>query len=162
MRRHGGTGGSHIDGGDAFIEVNRAYPEGWHVTVLHVAAQGNLAVSEVRVDQDDDVFFAASFFESVRGEGVRLDELLGDLPYEEPAEWRAPVVEAARRVRSQAALGAPGGAAELTAFQDVGDRPVKRDSPFSMSLDAGSTWRGCRGVASEPGQTATPSASMRR
>jgi hypothetical protein len=80
-----------FDGGDAFVEVNRAYPEGWHITVLRVAAQGNLAVSEVRVDQDDQVFFAASFFEfGPSGKVVRLHELWVTSPYEDPAGWRAP------------------------------------------------------------------------
>ena len=80
-----------FEGGDAFIEMNRAYPEGWHITVLRVAAQGSLAISEVRVDQDDEVFFAASFFEfGPGGKVVRLHELWVTSPYEEPAEWRAP------------------------------------------------------------------------
>jgi hypothetical protein len=80
-----------FDGGDAYVEVNRAYPEGWHITVLRVAAQGNLAVSEVRVDQDDQVFFAASFFEfGPSNTVVRLHELWVTSPYEDPAEWRTP------------------------------------------------------------------------
>jgi hypothetical protein len=80
-----------FDGGDAYIEVNRAYPEGWHITVLRVAAEGDLAASEVRVDQGDDVFFAASFFEfGPSGKVVRLHELWVTSPYEGPAPWRAP------------------------------------------------------------------------
>jgi limonene-1,2-epoxide hydrolase len=80
-----------FDGGDAYIEVNRAYPEGWHITVLRVAADGDLVASEVRVDQGDDVFFAASYFEfGPAGKVVRLHELWVTSPYEDPASWRAP------------------------------------------------------------------------
>ena len=80
-----------FEGGDAYIEMNRAYPEGWNISVLRVAAQGNLAVSEIRMDQDDDVFFAASFFEfGASGKVVLLREMWVTSPYEEPAEWRAP------------------------------------------------------------------------
>jgi hypothetical protein len=80
-----------FDGADAFIEVNRAYPEGWHITVLRVVADGDTAASEIRVDHDDDVYFAASFFEfGPDGLVTRLHELWVTSPYEEPAAWRAP------------------------------------------------------------------------
>ena len=35
---------------DAFIRVNEQYPEGWTIHVLRVVAEGDTAVSEVRVD----------------------------------------------------------------------------------------------------------------
>jgi hypothetical protein len=80
-----------FDGGDAFVEVNRAYPEGWHITVLRVLADGDAVASEVRVDQDDRTFFAASFFEfGPEGTVERLHELWVTSPYEQPAPWRAP------------------------------------------------------------------------
>jgi hypothetical protein len=80
-----------FDGADAYIEMNRAYPEGWHITVLRVVAEGDIVASEIRVDQDDDVYFAASFFEfGPDGLVARLYELWVTSPYEEPAPWRAP------------------------------------------------------------------------
>ena len=80
-----------FEGADAYIEMNRAYPEGWHITVLGVVADGDTAASEIRVDQDDRVFFAASFFEfGPQSKVVRLHELWVSSPYEEPADWRAP------------------------------------------------------------------------
>jgi hypothetical protein len=80
-----------FEGGDAYVEVNRAYPEGWHITVLWVVAEGDVVASEVRVDQDDQVYFAASFFEFGPGDTIaRLHELWVTSPYEDPAEWRAP------------------------------------------------------------------------
>jgi SnoaL-like domain len=80
-----------FDGGDAYIDVNRAYPEGWRITVLAVVADGDRVASEIRVDQGGEVFFAASFFEfGPSGRVVRLRELWVTSPYEEPAPWRAP------------------------------------------------------------------------
>lgn len=80
-----------FDGGDAYVEMNRAYPEGWRITVLGVVADGDRAASEIRVDQDGNVFFAASFFEfGPAGTVTRLRELWVTSPYEEPAAWRAP------------------------------------------------------------------------
>ena len=32
-----------------FVEFNRSYPEGWSIEVLRIVAEGNTAVSEVRV-----------------------------------------------------------------------------------------------------------------
>jgi hypothetical protein len=32
-----------------FVEFNRSYPEGWSIEVLRIVAEGNAAVSEVRV-----------------------------------------------------------------------------------------------------------------
>ena len=47
-------------------------------------------MSEVRVDQGGDVYFAASFFElDERGLISRAVEYWVTSPYEEPAPWRA-------------------------------------------------------------------------
>ncbi len=79
-----------FDGGVAYIEMNQAYPEGWRITVLRVVADGDQAASEIRVDQDGDVYFAASFFEfGPDGTVVRLREHWVTSPYEEPPAWRA-------------------------------------------------------------------------
>jgi hypothetical protein len=80
-----------FDGGDDFIEMNRAYPEGWRITLLRVVGQDDTVVSEIRVDQDEAVYFAASFFEfGPGGRVVRLREHWVTSPYEEPAAWRSP------------------------------------------------------------------------
>ena len=80
-----------FDGGDAYIEMNRRYPEGWRITILRVVPGGHTVASEIRVDRGDEVFFAASFFEfGPSGTVVRLRELWVTSPYEEPAPWRAP------------------------------------------------------------------------
>jgi ketosteroid isomerase-like protein len=80
-----------FDGGRAFIEMNRTYPEGWRIAVLRVVSEGDVVVSEIRVDDGDEVFFAASFFEfGADGKVHRLREHWVTSPYEEPAPWRAP------------------------------------------------------------------------
>ena len=38
-----------IRGRTNFVEFNRNYPEGWSIEVLRIVAEGNTAVSEVRV-----------------------------------------------------------------------------------------------------------------
>ncbi|MFL5798159.1 MAG: nuclear transport factor 2 family protein [Actinomycetota bacterium] len=79
-----------FDGGDAYIEMNRAYPEGWRITVMRVVADGDQVASEIRVEQGGDVYFAASFFEfGPDGSVLRLREHWVTSPYEEPADWRA-------------------------------------------------------------------------
>jgi SnoaL-like domain len=38
-----------LRGRTSFVEFNRSYPEGWSIEVLRIVAEGNTAVSEVRV-----------------------------------------------------------------------------------------------------------------
>jgi ketosteroid isomerase-like protein len=79
-----------FEGADAFIAMNRAYPEGWRITVLDVSAHPDGAVSRVRVDQSGQAFHAASFF------NVRDGLIAGTIEYwvscgqEEAPAWRAP------------------------------------------------------------------------
>jgi len=78
-------------GADTFIDMNRAYPEGWTITILRILADANTAVSEIRVDQSPEVFFAASFFELTPDARIaRATEYWVTSPYEDPALWRAP------------------------------------------------------------------------
>jgi ketosteroid isomerase-like protein len=78
-----------FEGADAVIGMNRAYPEGWTITIVDVASLPGGAVSRIRVDQAGMVFHAASFF-SVRdgllSEAVEYWVTQGS---EEPPEWRA-------------------------------------------------------------------------
>jgi|SRR5215210_2080034 len=78
-----------FEGADAFIAMNRAYPEGWQIEVVDVAAIPGGAVSRIRVEQSGMSFHAASFFE------MRGDLIAGLVEYwvtqgqENPPEWRA-------------------------------------------------------------------------
>jgi ketosteroid isomerase-like protein len=77
-------------GRDNVVGMNRAYPEGWTITVLRVVADGDQVVSEIRVDAPDEVDFAASFFTFEGGLIRRVTEYWVTSPYEEPPDWRAP------------------------------------------------------------------------
>ena len=77
-----------FEGAGAVIAMNRAYPEGWRITILDVSPLPGGAVSRIRVDQAGKTFHAASFF-SLRGnlidEAVEYWVTEGQ---EEPPEWR--------------------------------------------------------------------------
>jgi SnoaL-like domain len=78
-----------FEGADAFIAMNRAYPEGWRITVIDVAPIPGGAVSRIRVDQAGTSFHAASFFAVRDGliqEGLEYWVTVGQ---EQPPEWRA-------------------------------------------------------------------------
>lgn len=73
-----------------FVEFNRTYPEGWSIDVLRIVAEGNTAVSEVRVPHATlGPFYAISFFEadSDRLTGAR-EYWLSERP-EQPSPDRA-------------------------------------------------------------------------
>ena len=54
--------GERFRGRDRFIGVNRAYPEGWTITVGRVLAAGPEVASEVFVTQDGVTFVDAAFW----------------------------------------------------------------------------------------------------
>jgi hypothetical protein len=78
-----------FEGADNFIAMNRAYPEGWQITIVDVAEIPGGAVSRIRVEQAGSRFHAASFFT------VRNDLIEDAVEYwvtegsEEPPDWRA-------------------------------------------------------------------------
>jgi ketosteroid isomerase-like protein len=76
-----------------YLAVQRAYPEGWHIEVLRIVDGGDTVASEVRVEQDDQRFFAVSFFELVEGRIIRAVEYWSDGEPEAAPEWRAQWME---------------------------------------------------------------------
>ena len=51
-----------IRGRDNFVGFNRSYPEDWSIEVLRIVAEGNAAVSEVRVPHPTvGPYYALSF-----------------------------------------------------------------------------------------------------
>jgi limonene-1,2-epoxide hydrolase len=79
-----------IRGRANFIEFNRTYPEGWSIEVLRIVAEGNTAVSEVRVPHPDvGPFYALSFYGVEQGRLVSGREYWVEERYEEPAPERA-------------------------------------------------------------------------
>ena len=80
-------------GRDDYLAVQRAYPEGWHIEVLRLIDGGDVVASEVRIDQDDQRFFAASFFELDGDRIVRAVEYWSDGEPARAPEWRAQWME---------------------------------------------------------------------
>ena len=78
-----------FEGADNFIAMNRAYPEGWQITIVGVAEIPGGAVSRIRVDQSGARFHTASFFivrDGLIEEAVEYWVTEGS---EEPPDWRA-------------------------------------------------------------------------
>jgi len=80
-------------GGDDFIGMNRAYPEGWAIEVLDVLGDGDRVASQVRVTHPDGTFYAASFFTVRDGKLASLHELWVTEGAEAPPAWRAAFAE---------------------------------------------------------------------
>jgi GNAT superfamily N-acetyltransferase/ketosteroid isomerase-like protein len=79
--------GEQLDGADAFIGANEAYPEGWAIHVQQVAAlQDGRVLSVVRVDHAPNRFFANSIFTVRDGRIASADEYWGTV--EAPPAWR--------------------------------------------------------------------------
>jgi ketosteroid isomerase-like protein len=72
-----------------FLGMQQEYPEGWHIEVLRIVDGGDTVVSEVRVDQEGERFFATSFFELEEGRIVRAVEYWSGGAPELPPAWRA-------------------------------------------------------------------------
>ena len=54
--------GERFDGANV-IEMNRAYPEGWAITVVEILTDGDRVAAQVRVDHGADTFWCAGFYE---------------------------------------------------------------------------------------------------
>jgi ketosteroid isomerase-like protein len=79
-----------LGGRTNFVEFNRSYPEGWSIEVLRIVAEGNTAVSEVRVPHPTvGPYYALSFFEVEGGRLARGREYWVEERYEKPAPERA-------------------------------------------------------------------------
>jgi hypothetical protein len=76
-------------GRENFVQMNRTYPEGWAIALLRVVPDGDLIVSEIRVTQGDEVFFAVSFFGFEDRLIRHVTEYWVTSPYEDPPDWRA-------------------------------------------------------------------------
>ena len=79
-----------IRGRENFVGFNRSYPEGWSIEVVRIVAEGNVAVSKVRVPHPTvGPYYALSFFEVEGGRLTRGREYWVEERYEEPAPERA-------------------------------------------------------------------------
>jgi len=81
---------------DAYVEFNRAYPEGWSIEVIGLVAEGVTVVSEVRVPHTElGRFDLVSVLEVedgrvVRGREYWMDEVAENVPPER-ARWLEPM-----------------------------------------------------------------------
>jgi hypothetical protein len=82
-------------GREAFIGVNRAYPGDWHITIERVVADGNVVVTQVRVDIEPDSYYALSFFDLKDGLIAKAVDWWPE-PYD-PPDWRKGWAEPIRR-----------------------------------------------------------------
>jgi ketosteroid isomerase-like protein len=81
--------GERFVGGDAFLAMNRAFPEGWAISVQQVIEDGERVAAEVRVEQDGSVFWSASFAVVRDGQIIHLTEYWVTERGEQPPDWRA-------------------------------------------------------------------------
>lgn len=83
-----------ITGRDDFVAVNREYPEGWSIRVLHIIGCGDQVVSEVEVPHTGLGLFRAVSLWTVRdGQVVAGREYWTEPGTEEAPAWRARYAE---------------------------------------------------------------------
>jgi hypothetical protein len=81
------TSGERFHGADAYVEVQRRFPEGWTIRLIEVAplADGRV-LSLARVDQAADRFFATGLWRVGDGRLAGVDEYWAT--FEPPPAWR--------------------------------------------------------------------------
>ncbi|HKY64718.1 MAG TPA: nuclear transport factor 2 family protein [Acidimicrobiales bacterium] len=82
--------GERFASADAFIAMNRAYPEGWAITVDETVAEGPRVVARVRVAQDDHLFHCLSFADVDGDRITRSTDFWLDDGGDPSPDWRAP------------------------------------------------------------------------
>jgi ketosteroid isomerase-like protein len=75
---------------DAFVAMNRAYPEGWSITVDEIVADGPRVIARVRVAQGDHLFHCLSFADVEDGRIARSTDYWLDDGGDPAPDWRAP------------------------------------------------------------------------
>ena len=81
--------GEQFDG-PAFLAMNRAYPEGWTITVVETLADEQRVAAQVVVDHGDDRFRCAGFYTVANGKIINGTEHWVTEGSDEPPDWRAP------------------------------------------------------------------------
>jgi hypothetical protein len=82
--------GETFPSAERFVAMNRAYPEGWHITVDEIVAEGGRVAARVRVTHGDDLFHCLSFAEVEDGLIARSLDFWVDDAGDEAPDWRAP------------------------------------------------------------------------
>ncbi|TNC34368.1 nuclear transport factor 2 family protein [Mumia zhuanghuii] len=78
--------------GAAYVAMNRAYPEGWSITVRDLVGSGERAASDLEVTQEgvDGVYVAAGFWTVRDGQVVAGREYWSGPGLDDAPAWRAP------------------------------------------------------------------------
>ncbi|SIQ35496.1 SnoaL-like domain-containing protein [Micromonospora avicenniae] len=74
-----------IRGREAFLQFNREYPGGWHLSVTRVTGAGARAASWITVDIDGEEQPAVSFFDLDEAGRISVITEFWPEPYEPPA-----------------------------------------------------------------------------
>ncbi|CAN5566331.1 hypothetical protein BH10ACT1_BH10ACT1_25140 [soil metagenome] len=79
-----------FEGADAFIAMNRAYPEGWHISVKAVRAEGNDVLAWVEVPMGDQMTWCAQRATVQKGRITSAIDLWTDEGGAAAPTWRTP------------------------------------------------------------------------
>ena len=79
--------GERFDGPN-FLAMNRAYPDGWTITVVDVIESDDRVAAQVIVDHGDDRFWCAGFYTVIGGQIVSGTEHWVTEGSDEPPGWR--------------------------------------------------------------------------
>jgi lactoylglutathione lyase len=83
--------GEHFVGAEAFVAMNRTYPDiGWHIEIQRVVASGDAVAAEVRVPSEETVDWCSGFYILRDGKVWRAVEYWTASEPGPPPDWRAP------------------------------------------------------------------------
>lgn len=80
--------------GASFMAMNEAYPEGWTIEVVDIAAAGNRVAAQVRVPNGGQIDWLSGFYTVVDGQIVDGHEHWVTERTEPAPDWRAPFTTA--------------------------------------------------------------------
>ena len=76
--------------GASFMAMNEAYPEGWTIEIVDIAAAGDRVAAQIRVPNGGQIDWLSGFYTVVDGQIVEGHEHWVTERAEAPPEWRAP------------------------------------------------------------------------
>jgi ketosteroid isomerase-like protein len=73
---------------DAYVGVNRAYPEGWQLALRRVVGASDSVAALVVVEQDGQTFHCCAFYDVTDGQVINGAEYWLTIGAETPPAWR--------------------------------------------------------------------------
>jgi ketosteroid isomerase-like protein len=86
--RYSATG--EVFTGDSFMAMNEAYPEGWTIEIVDIAAAGDRVAAQVRVPNGGQIDWLSGFYTVVDGRIAEGHEHWVTERAEPAPAWRAP------------------------------------------------------------------------